>query len=81
MIISIDTIARSGLMNMTQCNEEEVCLFCLHPGCTCKKGQGSVRIYLESDPDVDEEAGREHIVYDVRTFKQHLRDVNQAAEI
>jgi hypothetical protein len=33
---------------------------------------------LEPDPDDDEDAGRKHIVFPLRTLEQHLRDVKQA---
>ena len=80
VIISVDTIARSGLMFMTQCNGECGCGFCLHPGEQIGKGRGSVRVYLQPDPEEDEDVGRETIVYALRTLDQHLRDANQALE-
>ena len=78
LVITVDTIARSGMGNTTQCNGMCGCDFCLHPGEQVPKGRGSVRVYPQPDPELDEANDREHITYPLRTLEQHLRDVDLA---
>lgn len=78
LVITVDTIARSGLMDTTQCNGECGCNFCLHPGEQIQKGRGSIRVYPQPDPEYDEDNSREHITFPLRNLEQHLRDVDLA---
>ncbi|KAI9550670.1 hypothetical protein GHT06_004573 [Daphnia sinensis] len=63
LIITVDTIARSGLINTTQHNGDCGCNFCLHPGEQISKGRGSIRVYPQPDPEFDENNNLEHITY------------------
>jgi hypothetical protein len=51
-LCSCDSVARPLLQNLKQFNGQYGCGYCLHPGCVVSKGQGNVRVYMES---VDEQ--------------------------
>lgn len=50
-LCSCDSVARPLLQNVKQFNGQYGCGYCLHPGSIVSKGQGNVRVYMESPTD------------------------------
>lgn len=47
-LCSCDSVARPLIQNLKQFNGRYGCGYCLHPGCLVSKGNGNVRVYMES---------------------------------